>query len=242
MSATVANFLFEAANLIGLVAVLAWLFVKPLRGALDAEVARRAEAEKAAATKSTEAERLAARAHDEQGRFAQESERQRKEILDSARKEVETMRADAERARAARAAQLARDAQAEAREQGAAIADAAAVVVAQTVERLLAAIDGPALDGALVRAASERLRALGAEARRGATVESAHELDPASRKVLDDTLGDGWSLRLVRELGAGVRVTTRVGQIDASARAIAREAAEDLRGSAGAEREVISRV
>jgi hypothetical protein len=59
-------------------------------------------------------------------------------------------------------------------------------------------------------------------------VESARPLDPEARRLLEQALGIRFEERLVATLGAGVRVTTASGQIDASAARIAREGAREL--------------
>jgi hypothetical protein len=59
-------------------------------------------------------------------------------------------------------------------------------------------------------------------------VESALPLDEEGKKVLRQALGGDFQQRTVPELGAGVRITTSAGQIDASASNLAREAARQV--------------
>ena len=98
---------------------------------------------------------------------------------------------------------------------------------------LLAALDGPDLDHALTRAACERLAALPKFDAGSVLVESARPLQGPQRLALQQVLGEGFSERTVQQLGAGVRVTTSSGQIDATAVAFAREAARRLSSSQG---------
>ena len=228
MSPTVANFLFEAANLLLLMLGLAWFGFRPVRAALDAERARHAKLGEEASKARTEAEELSAQARASRDEARRLAEARRTEILAGAREEAASVARQAEQDREHQRRAFEREQHAAARGQVETIGDAVGLVASESVRRLLAVIDGPALDRALVGAASEQLRALPASARDGALVETARPLDPEARTLLAEWLGNAASERLVPELGAGVRVTTSAGLVDASARAIAAQAARAL--------------
>ena len=86
-------------------------------------------------------------------------------------------------------------------------------------------LPGPSLDLALVRAATRELASLPPAALRSGLVEVARPLEPEARSLLGGALGVSFEARVVEELGAGVRVTTSAGQVDATASALARRAA-----------------
>lgn len=228
MSPSLANFLFELVNLLLLAGGLGWVLFKPARRALDSERERRsaeqAEAEKARAdalaTKAA-AEELAQRLHSE----AEDRER---ELLEASKKDASKLladaRADIEKERRALVAEL------QAARESSAIESAELVgrIAAGAVRDLLEAIEGPALDEALVLRAIPELERLGSRGREPLSIETARPLTPKSKQALAALLG-AVQERVVPELGAGVRVTTRGGQVDATAAALARQAAEALK-------------
>lgn len=225
MSPSVANFLFELANVSLLALGLAWVFFAPVRRALDAERARHEEAERETARLREEAASAAERARSAQGAAERELERRRAEILAAARAEAQRMVEDARRGEEASRSALARELEAARRAQTEAVIEDVARIVAESVRRLLVTLQGPALDVALVRAACEPLRVLPLTARRAAFVESARALPSDATRLLEEALGAAPEVRVVAELGAGVRITTPAGQIDASASSVVREAA-----------------
>jgi len=228
----VVNFLFETVNFLLLVGALGWLFFKPVGAALDAERDRRAKEEGAAAEQRAQAEALGkeARAALEEG--GRETERRRAEILAAAEQQAARIREDARQAIEGERRTFARELEAGRQAQASALAEAVGRIAAASVRHLLDALDGPSLDLALVRGACEQVRGLPQSARRAATVECARPLDPASRELLEAALGAGFSERTVAALGAGIRVTTTAGQVDASALAIGRLAARTLASAA----------
>jgi hypothetical protein len=96
-------------------------------------------------------------------------------------------------------------------------------------------IGGPDLDAALARAACQRLAALPEANRAGSVeVETARPLDTETRARFVEVAGPAATVkdRVVPELGAGVRVITSAGLVDASAAGLA----------AWAERELVARL
>jgi F0F1-type ATP synthase membrane subunit b/b' len=234
VSPSLANFLFEAANFLLLAAGLGWVLFKPVRRALESERARRASEVEEGRRLRAEAEALA---------------RQATTARETAEREVAALRRDtavAARAEAARLLDAARTAEAAERQafeqelaaarqaQAGALAELVGRIAAESVQALLADLDGPSLDRALVRAACAELAAAAPAAAGTALVESARPLDGDSRKLLADVLGDGFTERTVGELGAGVRVTTAAGQVDATALSLARQAARAMSAVAAA--------
>ncbi|MFO0749623.1 MAG: hypothetical protein U1F43_28730 [Myxococcota bacterium] len=96
-------------------------------------------------------------------------------------------------------------------------------MAAAAVERLLASIGAPALGTMLVAEACAELALLGHVAPGEAVVASARP--SAARARLEAVLGAPREWRIRPELGAGVRVDTARGQVDATALGLARHAA-----------------
>jgi len=96
-------------------------------------------------------------------------------------------------------------------------------VAREAVDRLLTTIHSPGLDQALVASACRQLDA-GTASGGEVLVESAAPLDEPARIALQNAAGIRGStiaFRVVPDLGAGVRVTTPAGLIDASSSGIA---------------------
>jgi F0F1-type ATP synthase membrane subunit b/b' len=236
VSPALANFLFEATNFLLLAAALGWILFKPIRRALDAERARHERDEDEAQRRRDEARSLTDAARAAVDTAERDIDERRREILASARREALAI---VERAREAAATdqrrlehQLAIRRKAEATQ----LAEAVGRLAAESVRRLLRTLEGPALDLALVRAARVELASLPSQALKSALVECARPLDAESRRILQSLLGEGLNERVVGELGAGVRITTPAGQVDATAISLARRAVlavKDLAEPAG---------
>ncbi|MEZ4337277.1 MAG: hypothetical protein R3B82_11680 [Sandaracinaceae bacterium] len=233
MSPTLANFVFaEAINFALLAAALGWSAFSPVRRALDAEAsATRRPSPRPRPCASGGRRRPRPRHARSADALEATLEARRRDVLAAADAQAAAL---VEEARAARAKERrALDEELETARAASARANAETLgrVAAEAVRRLLDALAGPSLDAALVRAACEELRALPAEERRAATVESARALDAESRQRLEEVLGASVAERRVEDLGAGVRVTTSAGQVDATARSIARAAAVAVVGA-----------
>jgi F-type H+-transporting ATPase subunit b len=231
VSPSLTTFLFETANFVILAGALGWVFFRPVQDAIEqrraglekerreaegmrADAARRlaeAEARRRELETAGESIEAAARAHAEHEAAA---------IVAAARTQTDELRARLEAELAAlrrrHARTLARDAAAAAR---------------ALVERLLSEIGGPDLDAALVRAACQRLRTLPATRNAGPVqVDAARPLTDAARASLAEAIGAPAPVaeRIVPELGAGLRVITPVGLVDASAAGMAAWAEREL--------------
>lgn len=232
MSPEIATFLFEGANFLVLAAVLGWLFFRPVQAAIEQ---RRLALEQ----ERRDVDVLRAKAQ----HTLDEAEARRREIEAS----LEPLRAETSQDAERRAAQLVAAAQARGeelharlaselealrREHARTLASDAAAAARSLVERLLDEIGGPELDEALVRAACARLAALPADGRTGSVqVETARPLAAGSRAAIVAALGAGAILheRVVPELGAGARVVTPGGLVDATVAGMAVWAERELR-------------
>lgn len=224
MSPALANLLFESANFLLLAAALGWVLFKPVRRALDAEQQRHAVEQQQGERLLAEAESLAEQARRAKQEVEAELEQRRQQILSAAQREASEILEEARRTERARRQALARELEAA---RGAELVELAAVIgglAADAVRKLLEAVNGPSIDLALIRGACDRLRRLPLEARRAAQVESARALDAEAKRLLQSALGGEFTERVVTALGAGVRVTTPAGQVDATALSLARHA------------------
>jgi F-type H+-transporting ATPase subunit b len=220
VSATLTTFVFEAANFLILAGVLSWLLFKPVRKALADQRARlQAEASEAGA-KLAEAAKKQAEIDATWRKLQDELNQLRARELEAARQKADEIlaaaRAAAEREREMlrrRAGQLADDAAGR-------LSQAAAGAATAAVAELLAQIQGPDLDEALLGAACEQLRHLPAERLAPVKVESAGALSPKNRATLEAVLaGAAHEATFVvdESLGSGVRIATASGLIDATA-------------------------
>jgi F-type H+-transporting ATPase subunit b len=228
VSSSWATFLFEVANFLLLAALLGWFFFRPVREALEKRRGRLEAEEREAAEKLAEAERALAEAAERRSeletslaslreRVREEAERERARMLDAAReqaqRERETLKTELTALRRGQAKRIAGDAAAAARE---------------IVVRLLEQIEGPDLEQALANAAGRELAKLSAAGPVAPViVEAADEIEASDRESLARAAGvadSELSVRIVPEVGAGVRVLTARGVIDASAAGLAAHA------------------
>jgi F0F1-type ATP synthase membrane subunit b/b' len=224
VSPELANFLFEAANFLLLAAVLGWLLFRPVRRIIDAERARHEQQTTEIASLRAQTQKLADETRETRQSAERELEARRRALLEDARKEAARILEEAKSAEHARRQKLAQELAAARKTETAALADAVGRLAAEAVRALLAQLDGPSLDDALVRAACAQLDGVATDTGKRARVESARALSPEGRALLETALGTGFEERVVEELGAGVRITTPSGQVDATAVAIARRA------------------
>lgn len=237
MSPALANFLFEAVNFSLLAAALAWVLFKPVRRALDAERERHAKEGDEARRLKGEAEALASETRAARETAERDQEAQRRELLAASHEQAARLLEEARAAAARERRTLAEELEADRRGQIAALTETLGRIAAESVRTMLAALEGPSLDGALVRAAAKEARAHPPAHPGAVTVDTARPLLPDDRRLLEQVLGGEFRERSVAELGAGVRITTGDGQIDASALALAREAARAVGAALGRERD-----
>jgi F0F1-type ATP synthase membrane subunit b/b' len=229
VSPALTNFLFEAVNFLILAAVLGRVLFSPVRKAIAAERERQE-----ALTKEVEQLRQEAATADEKMRLSrqraeEEGEEAKKQIIEGARKEAAELLRNARATRHSEREALEKELEASRQAQAEALAGLVGRIAADAVRDLLSSLSGPSLDTALIRAACTRLDGLPAEARKKALVECARPLDAEQRALLAGVLGERMEERVVPELGAGVRVTTAGGQVDASAASVARRTGRAVR-------------
>ena len=230
------TFAFEVANFLLLMALLAWLFFRPVRAALERRRSQLESEERAAAETRERAEREHAGAHAQRQAEQAELERAREALHAEAESErqalLEAGRAQLKRERG----QLDQELLAARRAQARALARDAAFAAHAIVERLLAELKGPELEALLVGSAC---RSLGELRARGplvpVVIESAAPLDASTVARLAAAAGvarEEATTRVEPELIAGLRVLTAHALVDATVSGI----------SAQAERLLVSRI
>ena len=224
MSPALANFIFEAANLLLLSAALGWLLFKPVRRALDAERERHQQDVDEGERLRQEAEALVIEALAAQQKAGDEIDQRRQQILDAAEREASTLLQEARRTQHSERVALGEELDSMRDAEALALVDTVGQLAAASVRRLLDVLDGPSIDLALIRAACMELEAVATQATGSTEVECARPLDAEARGLLEAALHGTFRERVVAELGAGVRVTTPAGQVDATSTSIARHA------------------
>ena len=233
MSPGLTNFLFETVNFLLLAGMLGWLLFKPARRALEAERERHANEEQDIQRLRDEAQALVEEARAARKALEGELDVRRREVLLAAENEAASMRQAAADARATERQRLEQELASRLDAQTAELTAVMGRIAAESVRQLLETLAGPALDLALVRAAGSELDLVPSDARKTAVVESARPLGEEARRILQRSLGAEVKERIVGELGAGVRVTTTSGQVDATAMSFARCAERAVKGIHG---------
>jgi len=231
VSPTLTTFLFEAANFLVLAAILGWLFFKPVRQALLDRRAKLEDEAAQAAQKLAEAEKIQQDIDARRAALQSELNELREQGRDAARKQAEEIlsqaRAAAEREReasvrlAARMSETQRDT----------LAEVAAAATAETVGRLLDQINSPDLQAALIASACQQLGSLPHGTITPVKIESAQPLSPQQRADLENALGPAAGqvdFRTADGLGAGVRISTGQGLVDASVSGLVQFARQSL--------------
>ncbi len=218
MSPSLTTFLFEAANFTALAALLGWLFFNPVRDALrryrEETDSRTREAER----KWQEAEAARREMDRQRGQLAEELRELREQAREAARQEAQLELEEARRQIASAREAWRREAATLEESQAARLAEAIARTGSDLLQRLLADINGPQLQQALLGAACQQL-AETEGAYRDVSVESAGPLDTESLQQLAAAMRlDPASLtaRVNTELLAGVRISSNRGLVDAS--------------------------
>jgi F-type H+-transporting ATPase subunit b len=225
------TFAFEIANFVALAAVLAWLFFKPVRKAIEDQQAKARRLEEDAAQKLADAKRVGEEIDSQRQALASELEAMRSKVREAAKQEAEQIlaeaRAHAERERAT----LKRDALHIERAQTAKIASAVATATHDTMQRFLQQLEGPELEQTLIKAVCRELQTFSNNSLAPVTIESATSLDNEARELVNSSLGTAAKtavFRVVPELKGGLRISTAHGLIDASATGLANFAEQSL--------------
>ena len=224
MSPTLTTFLIELVNFLLLAALVGWLLFKPVRSALQARLAAEQRQADELSTRAEELERLRGDLERRHRGFQDEMTELRKQHVAAANEEAAailvTAREAAARQRESALRGLAHLERAEVERMSAAVA----AVTRESVARLLGTLDAMELETGLTRAACRQIEALGDRPLGAVLVESARALDGTQETAIREAL-DGHAasteFRTVPHLRAGVRITTAVGLVDASAAGIA---------------------
>jgi F0F1-type ATP synthase membrane subunit b/b' len=224
VSPTWTTFVFEAANFLILAAVLGWLLFRPVRQALENRRVSLAQEAEDIAAKRAEVERLQESIQQRRASLEAELDRVRHDTLAAVQQEAERIRTEA-RTAAEREREAARSRMAHLDEvQQERLAAAVATATGAAVERLLRQLGGPDLDRGLAQVACRALQDLDGEILGAVTVESARPLDQETKTQLAAVLGEAarpLEFRVSPTLGAGLRISTSRGLIDASAAGLA---------------------
>jgi F0F1-type ATP synthase membrane subunit b/b' len=232
MSPAVATFAFELVNFLLLSALLGWLLFKPIRAHLESRRDAITQQSQQLADREDAISKGRADLEQRVAAFDASVQHTRQERLEAADREADAIVARAREAAAHEQDRVKQTLGHVEREQLDRLADALAVAGRESVAALLARFGMPDLDAGLVHAASREVAAMSAGSLGNVRVESAHELDADARAELTTAIGERCSsleFNVAPALGAGVRITTASGLIDASARGIGAEAERRLK-------------
>jgi F-type H+-transporting ATPase subunit b len=231
VSPTLITFLFEVANFLVLAAVLGWLFFKPVRQALADRRATLEADTKQAAQKLAEAEQMRQQIDATRASLQAELNELRKRELEVARQQADQILSDARTAAQLQREESHRQAAQMTATQRDKLAEASASAAAETVGRLLEQIGGPDLQSALIESACRQLDSFSRGAIAPVTVESNQPLSPQQLAAIQRALGpaaESTNFKTVDGLGAGIRISTSKGLIDASASGLVQFARHSL--------------
>ena len=225
------TFVFEIANFVALAAVLAWLFFKPVRTALEDQQAKVRRIEEDAARKLVDAQQVRDDVDSQRQALTSELEALRTKNRDAAKQEAEQIVAEAHAHAQRERAALKREALHIERAQTAKIARAVATVTHHAMTRFFQQLEGPELEQSLVKAACRELQASSNDSLAPVAIESASALDDAALEMINSVLGADAKtavFRVVPELKGGLRISTAHGLIDASVAGLANYAEQSL--------------
>ena len=227
MSSTLSTFLFELTNFLLLAGLLGWLLFKPIRTTLQVRQAAEKEQIAALAEQKAETERLRADLAQRQSGFEKEMANLRAEHVAAADQEATAIRANARAAANRERESMTRMLGHLEHAQAERVAAVVAATTRDSVERLLTSLGATGLEAALMDSACRQVRALDGGTLGSVLVESAQPLTADAETGLKSALDHRETLaefRVVPGLGAGVRLTTARGLVDASAAGIASQA------------------
>lgn len=227
MSPTVSTFLFELTNFLLLAGLLGWLLFKPVRAALLERQAAQKRQVDALAERTAETDRLRADLELRHTTFEQEMAGLRVEHLAAVNQEAAAIRAAAREAASHERESMTRMLGHLEHAQAERLAAVVAATTRNSVERLLTSLGAPGLETALIDSACRQVRALDGRSLGAVLIESAQPLSAEAQTALRAALAHRVTdaeFRVVPALGAGIRMTTAGGLVDASAAGIARQA------------------
>ena len=227
MSSTLSTFLFELTNFLLLAGLLGWLLFKPVRTTLLERQAAEKGQIAALVDQKAETERLRTNLAQRQSAFEQEMAGLRAEHIAAADQEATAIRADARAAANRERDSMTRMLGHLEHAQAERLATLVAATTRDSVDRLLTSLGAPGLETALIDSACREVRALDGGSLGAVLIESAQALTPDAETGLKSALDHRETdveFRVVPALGAGVRLTTARGLVDASAAGIASQA------------------
>jgi F0F1-type ATP synthase membrane subunit b/b' len=219
VSPTLTTFLFEAANFLVLAGVLAWLFFRPVRDALERRRAQQQEQADEAAEKLAEAERMRAEIEHKYANLDRELEQRREQSATAAEQQSSQIVRDArEAARRESEVAMRRMTHLE-RSQREHLARVIAETTGVTIDHFLRQLGEGELDHVLTGAVCREIRSFDGNSLAPVRIESAHPLVQADRDALLAVLGaagESAEFHVIEDLGMGLRVSTNRGLVDAS--------------------------
>lgn len=238
MSPTVTTFLFELTNFLLLALLLGWLLFKPVRSVLQARLAVERQQAEDSVARATQIDRQQTELERRHRAFEDEIAAQRKNRLAAAEEEAAAIIARAREAADRERESIKRGLAQLERGQVERLSAAVAAATRESVARLLMTLNGPDLDASLAQAACRHLEGLNEGTLGTVLVESARPLADRSHAAIAAALNahaTAAEFRINPELGAGLRITTGQGLIDASALGLARQAETLVREALAAE-------
>jgi F0F1-type ATP synthase membrane subunit b/b' len=231
VSPSLTTFLFETANFVALAALLAWVFFKPVRHAIETQRLSIRTQEEEAARKLSDAEKIRQEIDAQHRRLITELEHMRAEAHNTAKQESDALlaatRAQLERERTTLQRDMLNLEKSQMTRLAGVLASAAHVIIKRFFEQL----EGPELEQLLLKSACRELALLAAHALGPVTIESATSLGTEAQKTIALAMGAHQTtvdFRVVPKLVAGVRIATQQGLIDASVTGLARFAEQVL--------------
>ena len=231
MSPTLTTFLFEAANFLVLVGLLAWLFFRPVKEALDRRQAEQQRLADEAAENLEQTERMRMEIEQRYLKLEQELDQRREQASLAAEKEaaeiIKQARGFARRESESAKRRIANLEQSQMEKLARVIAETAGA----SVDRLLREVEQPDLNHALTAVACREIRAFGGDSLAPVRVESARPLDGKDRDALLTALGHAGEMaefHVLENLGMGLRVSTNRGLVDLSSVGLAKFAEHQL--------------
>ena len=230
MSPALTTFVFQLINFLALAAVLGRVFFRPVRKALDERRDKVAAEIAKAGQERAEAEQLRKELESRKRKLDAELDEKRKQTEAAAREAASSILDEAQ-AKARQEQEAFRTSlQAETRSHLHRVAQSAARAGGDMVKRLLMQIDSPDLQPALEAVACRELAKLNGQINSPLTIESEQAVTDATRSHLQTSLFGHAAVdfRTVSGLGAGLRIITNLGVIDATTSGLARYAEQAL--------------
>ncbi len=234
MNESIITFLYELANFVVFALLFGWIFIKPIRGFLDAQAAKDAKAEETAQLHLADAEQLRQQLENDRSAFEQEMEHQRQATLGEARQESAKLLADAKKSIEKQRNELSQHVLQLQQRQRDQLAQSVANAAGLAVRNVLSHIDGPDLEQSLLNSVCQQLLSDRSASAGQITIESAFELDETARQKIATaaslpSVNGNIDYRVIKELIGGIRIKTEHGLIDNSIAGLSSFVEQNLR-------------